>query len=185
MSKICPVLAVFAVLTVLGARAAPPTTGGDPKVVIGDSAIRQAQLQRAFEAFRRKLAVLAGRLETSASERDRDRGAALRRALKLAGDRSIDIRFETLIRSLGTKGADRNIDLLAQIIRDNTELRQDLKALLRMLTEDDRDKRLAERAKETGRLLDQLKELRRIQARLQALGERGKHDSKDLAKQQE
>ena len=51
----------------------PPDAGG----VIADSAVRQAQLNRAFESFRQKLAVLAGRLELSTDEKDKDRAKAI------------------------------------------------------------------------------------------------------------
>jgi hypothetical protein len=186
MSNFRPALGALIILFgVLTTSAAQTPSGGDPKILLDDSAIRQAALKRAFEAFRQKLALLAGRLENSASEQDRDRVAALRRALKLAGERGVEGRFETLLRDLTARGADRNLDLLSQIVRDNKELRQDLRAILKLLTEDDRDKRLAQRREDAGRLLDRLKELRARQARLQALSDRGKHDGKDLARQQE
>jgi hypothetical protein len=187
VSKIRHILLGLMVLAPLAALGAQPgaKVKGDPKILIADTATRQAQLKRAFEAFRQKLAVMAGRLEASDSERDRDRAKALRRALAAAGDRGVELKFDTLIAALNAKGADKNLDLLGQVVRDNKELRQDLKALIALLTDDGRDKRLADRREDATKLLEKLKELRNKQARLQALGERGKHDNKELAKKQE
>jgi hypothetical protein len=187
MSQLRNALAAVVVLVPAITLAAPPNASlkGDPKVLIKDSAARQEQLKRAFESFRQKLAVMAGRLEASDSEKDRDRASALRKALKLAGARGVEYKFDTLIRGLKVKGADKDLDLLGQMVRENKELRQDLQALIALLTEDGRDKRLADRAKDAAQLLEKLKDLRNKQARLQALAERGKHDAKEMQKAQE
>ena len=45
---------------------------GDPRVVIEDSATRQAALKRAFESFRQRLTIMAGRLENG-TDKDKAR----------------------------------------------------------------------------------------------------------------
>ncbi len=157
----------------------------DPKVLTDDSAIRQATLKRAYEAFRQKLAVLAGRLESSAEQKDRDRAKMIRKALKEASDRGVEVKFDALIRGLATKGADKSLDILAQAARDNAELRKDLQHLIALLTGDDLAKILAKRREMAQKLLGQLKELRDKQARLQAQTEIGRKETKELKKGQE
>src|SRR4051812_11129066 len=83
-------------------QAAEPPLKADPKGVIAESAVRQAQLNRAYEAFRVKLAVLAGRLDVSTDVKDQDRAKAIRKALGLAGERGTDGKFEGFLRSLAT-----------------------------------------------------------------------------------
>jgi hypothetical protein len=194
MSMVRHVLAALAVATALAAlgsaadpskREGPPAKQGDPKILIENAGINQARLHRAFEAFRQKLAVLAGRLEVSTSTKDRDRAKSLRRALAFVGERGVEGKFESLIRNLTRKDADRDLDVLARVIQDNKELRRDLQKLIALMTEDDGDKRLAKRREDAMALLARLKEVRDKQARLQALGERGKHEGKELAKKQE
>src|SRR4051794_34959513 len=109
-----------------GPRAKPDKKlQGDPKVLLGDSATRQAQLKRAFEAFRTRLAVLAGRLENGSPD-DKQRAASLRKAMKAIGDMGTTGRFDSLISGLTRKGADQNLDVLGRLVKDNKELRQDL-----------------------------------------------------------
>src|SRR5262249_32403473 len=164
---------------------APEGKGPDAKGVIADSAVRQAQLNRAFESFRQKLAVLAGRLEVSMDEKDKDRAKAIRKALALAGERGTDGKFEALLRSLGTKGAHIDIDLLGKASREVKELREDLKKILALLNDDGRDAALKQRQQELKELLERLKALRANQERLMARTEMKKGDNKDLMKNQE
>jgi hypothetical protein len=178
-------LAALAALAVLAlyAHAGPPP--GDAGRLTADSAEQQAQLKRAFEAFRQKLAVLAGRLEASAAPDDRERAKALRRGLALAADRGVGEKFDGLVRALSRPDAGRNLDVLARVVRENKELRQDLQKLIRLLAEDDAEQRLARRALSIAQLMEMLKDLRNRQERLQALTDRGKDKPADLAAQQE
>jgi len=149
----------------LGVRAEQPFKG-NPKVAIGDSAVRQAQMQRAFESFRQKLALVAGRLETSKDDRDRDRAKVLRKAMSVIGDSGVDAKFEALVRGLSTKGAERDLDLLSRVVRDNKELRDDLRRIIALLTEDGRDASLKQRELELKELLAKLKAMKSGQQRL-------------------
>ena len=74
--------------------------------------------------------------------------------------------------------------MLGQVIRENKELREDLRKLITLLTKDDRDKVLEDRRKEALRLLETLKDLRDKQARARARTEMGKNDAKDPGKDQ-
>ncbi|MFM7150721.1 MAG: hypothetical protein ACKO23_12840, partial [Gemmataceae bacterium] len=62
-----------------------PEIKGDPKVLIEDTATRQAQLKRAFESFRQRLVIMAGRLENG-TDKDKEKAKGLRKALKLASE---------------------------------------------------------------------------------------------------
>ena len=77
----------------------------------------------------------AGRLENG-SDADKEKARALRNALKLASDQGVEGKFDALVRGLTTKGADRDIDVLAQVLKDNAELRKDLQRILALLTRD-------------------------------------------------
>ncbi|MGL4554833.1 MAG: hypothetical protein ACRC33_27010, partial [Gemmataceae bacterium] len=159
----------------------PPDAGG----AIADSAVRQAQLNRAFESFRQKLAVLAGRLELSMDEKDKDRAKGIRKALALAGERGTHGKFDALLRSLGTKGAHLDIDLLGKATREVKELREDLQKILSLLNDDGRDAALKQRQQELKELLERLKALKANQERLMARTEAKKGENKDLMKNQE
>jgi hypothetical protein len=184
MLQIRCLLAALTTVTLLAAIQADQPDKAAARL-IEDTAIRQAQTKRAFESFREKLAVLAGRYENSSSAKERDRAKALRGALRHISESGVAYKFDSLIAALNRKGADKDIDVLAQVLRDNKELRRDLQKLLALLMEDDRGKRLAERLKDARQLLALLTELRNKQDRLRALTERGKHEPKELVKPQE
>lgn len=186
MSRIRHLLAAaVATAALAGLAARADTKQGDPRVVLEDGAARQAALKRAFEQFRGKLAVLAGRLEASDDAKDRDKARALRAALKEASSRSMETKFDSLIRALASKNADRDLDVLAGAIKENKELRQDLQKLIALLSMDDRDKVLARNIEDAKKLLEALKDLRDKQARMQARTELSKDSAKDLEKGQE
>lgn len=157
--------------------------GVDPKVLLEDSATRQAQLKRAFETFHNRLSVYAGRLENGTPE-DKKKAQTLRKALQSIREMGTTGRFDSLIGGLTKKNADQNIDVLSGIVKDNKELRQDLQRILALLLDGDA-KKLAERKARAKELLDKLKEVRDKQSRLQVQTEMGKQDNKTLAKTQD
>ena len=69
---------------------------GDPKELVKDASLRQAQFRQKFVSFTQKLAILAGRLENG-TDKDKEKAKALRAALRLAGDRGVEGRFEAMI----------------------------------------------------------------------------------------
>jgi len=189
MSTFRHLLAAFALVagfTALTAQAEPSKSSNSPnsQTAVEESAVRQANLKRAFEQFRAKLAVLAGRMEVSPDPKEREKAKAMRAALKEASERAVENKFDGIIRDLTKKNADQNLDVLNQVIQTNKELRDDLRKLILLLTADDRDKTLKARLEEALRLLETLKDLRDKQARAQAQTELGKKDAKDLAKEQ-
>ncbi|MBY0233139.1 MAG: hypothetical protein K2W96_27970 [Gemmataceae bacterium] len=155
-----------------------------PTVPARESAARQAELKAAFESFRQKLALLAGRMETSPDPVEKERAKAVRAALKVAADRGTEGRFDSLIRALASKGADTSLDILAAAAKENKELRDDLKAMIALLLADPRGDQLKKRAQELKELREKLKEIRSRQARLQARTEKAT-DPKSLEKAQE
>jgi hypothetical protein len=150
-----------------------------------EAAARQAELQRAFESFRQKLTVLAGRLEASDDPRERERAKPLRAALREAASRGTGGRFDTLILALSRKGAGKDLDALSAALRENAALREDLRKMLALLGEDTLAEALRKRADSLKEMLALLKELRGAQARLQTRTERGKDDPKALQREQE
>ncbi len=155
---------------------------GDPKILVEDSAARQAALKRAFESFRQKLAVLAGRLENG-SDKDKEKAKALRKALRKASELGTEAKFDSLIRALTVKGADKSLDSLGQAVRDNAELRKDLQQLIALLAKDDAQAN-REQIEKMARLLEQLKELIAKQERVRAQTEIGRKSNKELEKDQ-
>jgi DNA repair exonuclease SbcCD ATPase subunit len=160
-----------------------PAAADDASSTISDAATRQAQLKRQFETFKQKLALLAARLENG-SDKDREKAKTVRAAIKLMNDHNTEGRFETIIRALRTPDADKNAELLKQVLDENKELRKDIKQILALIM-DDRDKVLREKRENATRLLEQLKELRSRQARLRTLTEMGRHKAEELSKTQE
>jgi hypothetical protein len=151
---------------------------------LDDAAVRQADLKRRFESFRNKLTLLAARLE-GGSEKDREKARALRTALKLADERGTDGKFDVLIRSLRGQEAATNADVLAQILKDNEDLRNDLRQLIALLSGEDQDAELRARREAAVKFLEQLKDLRSRQARVEALTEMGKSSPAELRRSQE
>jgi hypothetical protein len=155
---------------------------GDPSILITDSSVREQILRRSFEIFRQKLAIMASRLENG-SDKDKEKAKSLRQALKLASDQGTEAKFDSIVRALGTKGADKNLDVLAQVVRENSELRKDLQKIIALLSRDETasNKELMEK---TARLLEQLKELIAKQERVRAQTEIGRKNNKELEKDQ-
>jgi hypothetical protein len=161
----------------LSARAAP--------VDLRDAATRQAELKRQFGTFKEKLVLLAARLEASTKAEDREKAKSLRKAIQIINAREVDGKFDTILRGLRTPGADKDTDLLAQILKDNKGLRDDLKQIITIMMATPRPDDLRARQDKIEKLMDQLKELRSKQARLQALAELGRHTPAELGKAQD
>lgn len=159
-----------------------PEIKGNPDILIKDTATRQAQLKRAFESFRSKLALLASRLENG-SDKDKDKAKAIRKALKVASDGNTEARFDSMIRGLLKSDASKDIDALGGVISENAVLRKDLQAMIKLLTEDEGALN-KEKAEKMARLLEQLKELIAKQERVKAQTEMARKSSKELGKDQ-
>lgn len=163
-------------------RPTAPEIKGDTKVLVDDTATRHVQLKRAFESFRQRLAIMAGRLENG-TDKDKEKAKSLRKALKTASDMGTEAKFDSLIRELTKSGADQSIDVLRQAVRDNTELRQDLQRLIALLTKDDSQLN-KEQMEKHARMLERIKELIAKQERVRAQTEVGRRSDKDLGRDQ-
>lgn len=176
---------LFAAFLIAGQVApANQPTKANSKDLIEDTATRQAQMKRAFESFRTKLAVLAGRLDNG-SPAEKKKAESLKKALKMISDLGTGGKFDSVISGLTKKNADENLDVLGQIVKDNTELRKDLKLLISLLMDGDNAKKMAERKERLKALLERLKEAKNSQERLQARTEMEKEDAKELVKPQD
>jgi hypothetical protein len=110
----------------------------DPKAVLAAAAVQQAKLKRRFESSRQKLVILAARLERG-SPADKAQSRTLRAALRLIRDRRMEAKFDAQIRGLTAKGADKSIDRLSLICRDNQKLCARLEELIALLSSADSD----------------------------------------------
>ncbi len=155
---------------------------GDAKVLIEDSATRHAAQKRAFESFRQRLAIMAGRLENG-SDKDKEKAKSLRKALAKASELGTEAKFDALVRELTKKGADQSIDVLQQVVRDNALLRQDLQTLIELLKRDDSLSN-REAMEKHARMLERLKELIAKQERVRAQTDMGRKTNKELQRDQ-
>lgn len=155
-----------------------------PSAAIAAARAQHAQLQKSFETFTQRLAILVGRLESSGKPGDLDRAKRIKKALKEASERGTEGTIDFLVRGLGSSKADKDVDLLEKVVKENKKLSADLDMLIRLLTEEEAAA-LKKRADELRELLEKLKDLRAREARLQAKNDMGKADPKDLAREQD
>src|SRR5262249_18294646 len=94
-------------------------------------------------------------------------------------EQGTEVKFDSLIRALNRKNADKDLDVLGQAFRDNSELRRDLQKLIALLAKDDVQSN-KEQMERTARLLEQLKELIAKQERVRAQTEIGRKSNKEL-----
>jgi len=170
-----PVAAVTLAGAVVRAEPKADATKVDGKALVKDLAIRQAQLHQSFKTVRNQLGNLATRMEASSSIADKDKGTAIRKALKLAGEKHTEAKFEGIVRSLDAPGAHQNLDVLGKVVQDLKDLDDDLQKLLELLS-GDAAKADSEARKAAVDLVSALKDLRDKQAKLQALTDIGKLD---------
>ncbi len=156
----------------------------DSKAVQTDVTGSQERLKQQFKDFTTDLLRLAQRLENSPKAEDRDKAQALKNALKSASEQGIEVKFSTLILSLRTSNAFKNIDTLQGVLTQNQEIRDDLRKLIDVLLKDDRESALRKEREEVQKLLEKLKDIIEKQERVQANTELGKLGKTDIAKAQ-
>jgi hypothetical protein len=176
--RLLAVLGVLATVFVLAARAedrlplkidskaksdVKRTDGADPRVKIEDAANQQEALKRQFDDFKQKLLGLAQRMENSAKPEDREKAKILRLAIKKASEEGVETKFSSLIDTLKTNDAFKNTEQLQEILKQNEELRRNLREIMDLLLKDDRDAELRRKKEEYARLLEELKTVIRKQ----------------------
>jgi hypothetical protein len=192
MKLLLAALLVSAAAFTLTARAGLGAPKGPRKDKIASASRKdikqwQEDVKTLFEVFRRKLLLLALRLESSGRPDEREKARLLRQVLKQSdeGRRTVGVRnrFDGLIR--GLSGADVSIDLvlLQHLLKESDELCKELRALIVMLEGGPRADR-KEARRRTAALLEQLKELIASQKRVRALTERGRKSNPELRKDQ-
>jgi hypothetical protein len=137
--------------------------GTDPKTKIEDAATTQERLKRQFDDFKQKLLGLAQRMENSAKPEDREKAKILREAIKRAGEEGVETKFSSLIDSLRSNDAFKNTEQLQDILKQNEEIRKNIRDLMDLLLRDDRDAELRKKKEEYTRLLEELKNVIRKQ----------------------
>jgi hypothetical protein len=197
--RLLAVLGVLATAFVLAARAedrlplkidskgksdVKRSDGADPKVKIEDAANQQEALKRQFDDFKQKLLGLAQRMENSAKPEDREKAKVLRQAIKKASEEGVETKFSSLIDTLKTNDAFKNTEQLQEILKQNEELRRDLRAIMDLLLKDDRDAELRRKKEEYARLLEQLNNVIRKQELILNKTILPRTSNKDLEKSQ-
>ena len=76
-----------------------------------------------------------------------------------AEDQNVDAKFDTLLAALRARGTFQNPEQLQLVMRQNEDLRKDIKKIITLLLRDDRDAQLKAERERVQRLLEQLKEI--------------------------
>jgi hypothetical protein len=149
-----------------------------------EAALKEDQLKRQFDEVKQMLLRLAQRLDSSPKPEDRDKAKILREALNATSTQTIDAKLIALAAALKGSGAFSDLDQLSTLIKENNDLRTELRALIDLLLKDNRDAELKRQREETEKLLEKLKEVIAKQERHRTQVEMGRRDNKDLAKEQ-
>jgi hypothetical protein len=178
LRRVLALAAMAALIPTLRAWAADPP----PATVRDEAALKQESLARLFRECEQSLLRLAQRLEASPKQEDRDKAAAIRKALDYANKESVDVKFDRLIATLQKSGA-VNLDDLRTAMTQNEVVIQDIRAILKIMT-DDRDAQLKAERERLAELIKKLDEAIRAEKVLRARVDGGKRDPKDLAAEQ-
>ncbi len=149
-----------------------------------EAALKEDQLKRQFDEVKQMLLRLAQRLDSSPKPEDRDKAKILREALNATSTQTIDAKLIALASALKGSGAFSDLDQLSTLIKENTDLRTELRALIDLLLKDNREAELKRQREETEKLLEKLNEVIAKQERHRTQVEMGRRDNKDLAKEQ-
>jgi hypothetical protein len=175
---------LLAMVLVLGVRAddaakTPPKTGDRD-----DAAIRQESLQRQFGDFKTALFRLAGRLEISSRQEDRERAVVLKKAIETASSKAIDHQFDTLIHLLKENKA-LSLNEVKEAVEQSKLLADDIHALLAILLSDDRDAQNRKERERLEALIKYLDTIIRDEKVERANTESGRMDKQNLLKTQQ
>jgi hypothetical protein len=149
-----------------------------------EAALKQEQLKGQFDEFKQGLLRLAQRLDSSPKPEDKEKAKALRDALNATGTQAIDAKFIALAAALKGSEAFKDLDQLNLLIKENNDLRTEIRSLIDLLLKDNREAELRRQREETEKLLERLKEIIGKQERHRSQVEMGRKEGKDLAKGQ-
>jgi hypothetical protein len=199
LRRLLTVLSVLAVGFVLAARAddrlpgkikaktsseGRTTVEGDSKVIQDDAAAKQERLKRNFDDFKQALLQLAQRLDKSPREEDRNKAEILRTAIKKASDEGVDTKFTVLVDGLKKAEMIKSTEELGTWLKQNEELRRNLRDIIELLLKDDRDAQLRAEREKTMKLIEELKRIIRDQELHRTKVQMGRGNTQDLARQQ-
>jgi hypothetical protein len=151
---------------------APAADDTDPRARIDEAANQQERLRRQFGEFKESLLRLKQRFESSPKPEEREKAKVLEQALALASAQGVDTKFTTLVGSLRSSDAFKDLDQLQGMLDRNEDLRKDLRALIELLSKDDQDAERRRKQEEYNRLLTRLKEVIRKQEQARTRTER-------------
>jgi hypothetical protein len=178
LRRVLALATMAALVPTLTAPAADPPVDA----VRQEAALRQELLARRFRELEHALLRLAQRLEASPKPEDRDKAAAIRKALEVANKESVDVQFDKLIATLRKSGSVTPEDVRTALAQNEVVI-QDLRAILAVFG-DDRDAQLKAERERLARLIKQLDEAIRAEKVLRARLDGGERDPKDLAAEQ-
>jgi hypothetical protein len=150
----------------------PAADDRDAKSKIEDAVIQQERLKRQFDELAQSLLRLAQRLESSDKQADKDRAAAIRKAMARAQEQNINRKFDDLIEGLRKDSLLNNLPELEKLLAQNKEVRDELRALLDGIINGRRD--LRQEIVDLERLLEAIKKAldKQLKAHAQTVGDR-------------
>jgi hypothetical protein len=104
-----------------------------------EAALKQEQLKRRFDEVKQMLLRLAQRLDSSPKPEAKAKAKALRDALNATGTQTIDAKFITLASALKGSAAFSDLDRLCMLIKENNDLRTEIRSLIERLLKDRKD----------------------------------------------
>src|SRR2546423_968318 len=167
-------LAALSLLGVQGQEATPKSGDSSAKVK-EDLTLREQVLARQFEEFQNALLKLKQRLERSDKQEDKDRAAALDRALEEAKRTGISTQFDQLVTFL-KKERFADVGNIKEAADKSFKLAQDLRSVLDTLREDSRANKLREERERLEKLLKDLEKVIHDQKVVQTITEIGRTD---------
>lgn len=174
-----PIVLSFLVLPLLKAQ----EPAKSEKTIKDDASIQQELLARRFKDFEQALLRLAQRLELSDKPENREKAVILKNAIKLAGERGADAKFDTLVKLL-RESKELGLEDLQKVLDENKSLAKDIRDIIAVLMTDNRDAELKAERERLEALLKQLGTIIREQKLTRADTERGKTSAEKLGKNQ-
>src|SRR5262245_27805736 len=178
-------LGLAALTLSVGAQTDPPgkKTGDSSAKVKEDLTLREQVLARQFEEFQNALLKLKQRQERSDKQEDKDRAAALDRALEEAKRSGISTQFDQLVTFL-KKERFADVGNIKEAADKSFKLAQDLRTVLDTLREDSRANKLREERERLEKLLKDLEKVIHDQKVVQTLTEIKRTEKTALQKEQ-
>ncbi|HZT34860.1 MAG TPA: hypothetical protein VFA15_02995, partial [Nitrososphaera sp.] len=149
-----------------------------------DAVVQQERLAKQYAAFEQILLRMAQRLERSNKPEDREKAVVLKEAIRKAGDVGLSLRFERLIATLRAPNGVR-LQEITEAMNQSQLLADDMRAILALLRNDNRDEQLKNEKERIRKLIEMLDKVTREQKVVRAQNEAGRTDKDALSKAQQ